>query len=31
MTDNDIIKAMGWTAKDGRHGAKLLRRVRDLG
>ena len=30
MTDNDIIKAMGWTAKDGRHDATLLRRARDL-
>ena len=30
MTDNDIIKAMGWTAKDGQHDAMLLRRARDL-
>ena len=30
MTDNDILKIMGWTAKDGRHDAMLLRRARDL-
>lgn len=30
MTDNDILKAMGWTAKDGQHDAMLLRRARDL-
>ena len=30
MTDQDIIKIMGWAAKDGQHDAMLLRRARDL-
>ena len=30
MTDNEIIRLMGWANKDGRHDQKLLRRARDL-
>ena len=30
MTDNDILKIMSWSNKDGRHDAKMLRRARDL-
>lgn len=30
MTDNEIIRVMGWSHRDGQHNAKLLRRARDL-
>ena len=30
MTDDDIIKIMGWANKDSRHDTRLLRRARDL-
>ena len=30
MTDQEILKIMGWTAKDGQHDAMQLRRARDL-
>ena len=30
MTDNAILKIMGWANKDGKHDARLLRRARDL-
>ena len=30
MTDQEILKIMGWAAKDGQHDAMQLRRARDL-